>query len=209
MDFTSDVKRGPKSITREVTTIDDPPFARTVFGSTRFAGVWLIVRLYVGWAFLSEGIMKATTPAWTGAQAGTYLTKFVMTALAKTTGAHPDVQGWYAAFLRDVVLPHTALWSYAVTGGEIAVGLGLIAGAFTGIAAFFAMVMNGSYLLAGAVSINPILFSLGILLVLGWKAAGWWGFDRYLLPRLRTPWRSPKRAITSVTAPDQPWRRAS
>jgi thiosulfate dehydrogenase [quinone] large subunit len=171
-----------------VTTIADPPLARALFGSRRFAGLWLIVRVYVGWTFLAEGVMKATTPGWTGAQAGAFLTKFVMKALSKTTGANPDVQGWYADFLRNAVLPHAALWSFAVTGGEIAVGLGLVLGAFTGVAAVFGLIMNGSYMLAGSVSINPMLFTLGILLVLAWKVAGWWGIDRFLLPRLGTPW---------------------
>jgi len=171
-----------------VTTIADPPLARALFASRRFVALWLIVRVYVGWVFLSEGVIKATTPAWTGAQAGAFLTKFVLKALSKTGGANPDVQGWYADFLRTIVLPHAAIWSYAVTGGEIAVGLGLVLGAFTGIAAVFGLVMNGSYMLAGTVSMNPILFSLGILLVLAWKVAGWWGLDRFLLPRLGTPW---------------------
>jgi thiosulfate dehydrogenase [quinone] large subunit len=116
--------------------------------------------------------------------------------LTKTEGAHPDVQGWYGAFLANVVLPHAAFWSYAVTFGEICVGIGLILGLFTGIAAFFGTVMNASYLLAGTVSINPILFAFGSLLVLAWKTAGWWGLDRWLLPRLGTPWKSGTTAST-------------
>jgi len=35
---------------------------------------------------------------------------------------------------------------------------------------------------------NPVLFGLGVLLVIAWKVAGWWGLDRWLLPRLGTPW---------------------
>ena len=27
-----------------------------------------------------------------------------------------------------------------------------------------------------------------MLLVIAWKVAGWWGLDRWLLPRLGTPW---------------------
>jgi len=168
--------------------IEDPPIARALFGDTRFAWIWLIVRLYVGWSWLSEGLEKAQTPAWAGADAGGFLTTWVTGALAKSAGPHPDVQGWYGAFLAHVVLPHAAFWSYAVTAGEIAVGLGLILGMFTGIAAFFGTVMNASYLLAGTVSVNPILFALGSLLVLAWKTAGWWGIDRWLLRRLGTPW---------------------
>jgi thiosulfate dehydrogenase [quinone] large subunit len=108
-------------------------------------------------------------------------------ALQKTHGAHPDVQGWYGQFLATLVLQHAAFWSYIVAFGEICVGLGLILGIFTGIAAFFGTTMNASYLLAGTASVNPILLALGSLLVLAWKTAGWRGVDRWLLPRLRNP----------------------
>lgn len=169
--------------------IEDPPVARALFGNTNLAWVWLIVRVYVGWQWLSEGIAKASDPGWFGAKAGSFLTMWVGGALKKTQGAHPDVQGWYAAFLSHVVLPHAAFWSYTVTLGEMFVGLGLILGLFTGIAAFFGTTMNASYLLAGTVSTNPILFALGSLLVLAWKTAGYWGLDRWVLASLGTPWK--------------------
>jgi thiosulfate dehydrogenase [quinone] large subunit len=170
------------------TYIEDPPLARALFSDTRFAWIWLIVRVYAGWQWLSTGLEKTQDPGWVGAHAGSFLTKWITLALTKTAGAHPDVQGWYGAFLSNVVLPHTAFWSYCVAFGEVAVGLGLILGMFTGIAAFFGTLMNSSYLLAGTVSINPILFALCSLLVLAWKTAGWWGIDRWLLPVLGTPW---------------------
>jgi thiosulfate dehydrogenase [quinone] large subunit len=58
----------------------------------------------------------------------------------------------------------------------------------TGIAAFFGVFMNLNYLLAGTVSVNPVLGFLGIFLVLAWRVAGYYGVDRYLLPLLGTPW---------------------
>jgi thiosulfate dehydrogenase [quinone] large subunit len=119
-------------------------------------------------------------------------------ALKKTQGAYPDVQGWYAFFLSHVVLPNAVFFSYVVTCGEICVGLGLILGLFTGIAAFFGTTMNASYLLAGTVSTNPILFTLGSLLVLAWKTAGYWGADRYVLARLGTPWKNADQGARTV-----------
>ena len=44
--------------------------------------------------------------------------------------------------------------------------------------------MNFNYLLAGSASTNPVLAATAILIVLGWKVAGWWGVDRWVLPRL-------------------------
>jgi thiosulfate dehydrogenase (quinone) large subunit len=49
--------------------------------------------------------------------------------------------------------------------------------------------MNMSFLMAGTVSTNPVLFFGGILLILAWKNAGYLGLDRVLLPALGTPWR--------------------
>jgi thiosulfate dehydrogenase [quinone] large subunit len=172
-----------------VTEITDSPVARALFGDTRFAWIWLILRLYIGWEWLQAGWGKLNNPAWTGSKAGAALTGFINGALTKTTGEHPDVQAWYAWFLQHVVLPNAHVWSYLVAWGEFLVGVALILGIFTGIAAFFGSFMNVNYLLAGAVSSNPILFIIATWLVLAWKTAGWIGLDHWLLPALGTPWR--------------------
>jgi thiosulfate dehydrogenase [quinone] large subunit len=167
----------------------DPPIAEVVFSSTGSSWFWLLVRLYVGWEWLVAGWAKVGSDAWTGAGAGTALTGFLNGALAKTVGAHPDVQSWYAWFIKAAVLAHPVVWSYVVAWGELLVGIALIVGIFTGIAAFFGMFMNLNYLLAGTVSINPVLFVGGIGLILAWKVAGYIGLDRFVLPKLGTPWQ--------------------
>ncbi len=174
---------------QDVKTIQDPPIAQALFGSTRWAWIWLILRVYVGYEWIMAGWGKLNNPAWTGAKAGTALTGFINGALAKTGGEHPDVQTWYAWFLQHLVLPNAALWSRLVAWGEFLVGIALILGIFTGIAAFFGSFMNINYLMAGAVSTNPMLFVIATWLVLAWKVAGWWGLDRWILPALGTPWR--------------------
>jgi thiosulfate dehydrogenase [quinone] large subunit len=171
------------------TEIPEPGIARLLFADTRLAPLWLIIRLYVGYEWLMAGYEKFTDPAgvWVGAKAGTAITGFAKGALAKTGGAHPNVAGWYGAFLQNVVMPNAALWGYMITAGEILVGLGLILGLFTGIAAFFGGFMNANYLLAGTVSSNPMLFILATWLVLAWRVAGWWGLDRWALPLVGVP----------------------
>jgi thiosulfate dehydrogenase (quinone) large subunit len=169
-------------------TIQDPPIADALFGDVRWAWIWVPCRGYLGWVWLTSGWGKLYGPTWTGAQAGAAITGFVTEALKKTGGSHPDVPGWYAWFLDHAVLQHPVGWSYLVSWGEVLVGLALILGIFTGMAAFFGSVMNVNYLLAGAVSTNPILFAIATWLVLAWKTAGWWGLDRWVLPALGTPW---------------------
>jgi thiosulfate dehydrogenase [quinone] large subunit len=173
----------------EIRQLEDSPIARALFATTRWAWIWLLLRLYLGYEWLVAGWGKVNNPAWVGANAGTALSGFVNGALQKTAGEHPDVQGWYAAFLQNIVLPNASIFSYLVAFGELLVGVALILGIFTGIAAFFGLFMNASYLLAGAVSTNPIMLAIAIFLILAWKVAGWWGLDRFVLPALGTPWR--------------------
>ncbi len=162
---------------------------RLIFSDTRFAWLWLIVRLYLGWEWFSAGLEKLQSSAWVGSSGGSAVQGFISRALQKTAGAHPDVQSWYASYLRDFVLPNAGVFSHIVAYGELLVGIGLIIGAFTGIAAFFGVFMNASYLFAGTVSTNPILLFLGIFLIMSWRIAGWYGVDRYLLYVLGFPRR--------------------
>jgi|SRR5579872_517812 len=176
--------------TNEVGQLSEPPFARFIFADVRFAWFWLILRLYVGWSWLSAGWEKFKDPVWNGSLAGTAVKGFLMGALQKSSGPHPDVQNWYARFIENFAIPHSATISHLVTYGELLVGVALILGIFTGIAAFFGTFMNLNYLLAGTVSTNPVLLLLQLFLILAWRIAGWYGVDHWLLPALGTPWQS-------------------
>jgi len=169
--------------------IPEPKLSRFLFADSRFAWVWLLLRLYVGYEWFLAGWGKIMNPAWVGPQAGSAVEGFLNGALKQTGGAHPAVSSWYAYFINNVALAHPAFFSYLVSYGEVAVGLGLILGAFTGIAAFFGVLMNFSYLFAGTVSINPLLLLIQLFLILAWRSAGWFGLDRFLLPYLGVPWQ--------------------
>lgn len=169
-------------------TIPEPTISKFLFSNTKTALFWLIVRVYVGYNWLMAGISKFSNPAWIGSDTGKAITGFLKGALSKTAGEHPDVSSWYAYFINNIVLPNSHTWSYIIVFGEIFVGIGLILGAFTGIAAFFGMFMNLNFLFAGTVSINPLLFVLSIGLVLAWKVSGFIGLDRFLLPKIGVPW---------------------
>ncbi|MBE3557884.1 MAG: DoxX family membrane protein [Ktedonobacteraceae bacterium] len=166
--------------------------------------MWFVVRMYVGASWLLAGWEKVIDPKWAD---GTSLHGFLMGALAKSGGAHPAVQGWYAWFVQNVALPGQGIFVFLVQWGEVAVGLGLLLGILTGIAAGFGVLMNLNFLLAGTVSINPVLGVLGLFLVISWRVCGWIGVDRWLLPALGLPWKPgklfqhPEHPETPVAAP--------
>jgi len=178
----STLKAGPST-----EPFPEPAVSKFFFGSEGSSVLWFVVRMYVGSEWLLAGWEKITSPVW-GAS-GKALAGFTAGALAKSSGANPAVQGWYAWFLQYIVLPNAGLLSFLVTWGEFAVGLGLLLGILTGIAAGFGVLMNLNYLLAGTVSINPVLGMLGLFLCFSWRVCGWIGFDRWVLPALGLPWK--------------------
>ena len=176
----------------------EPAIARFFLGTAGAAGMWFVVRMYVGAEWLVAGWDKVQTGFGAAGIKG-----FALGALAKATGAHPAVQDWYASFLKNFVIPNAGLFGFMVTWGEVAVGLGVLVGALTGIAAGFGVLMNLNYLLAGTVSTNPILGVLGLFLVMAWRVAGWAGVDRVLLPALGLPWK-PGTLFGGAMRPPEP-----
>lgn len=165
----------------------EPSISRFFLATVGAAGLWFVVRMYVGAEWFIAGWDKITSPAW--GTSGKAITGFVTVALTKTSGQNPAVQDWYAWFLENIVRPNAGFFSFLISWGELAVGLGVLLGALTGIAAGFGVLMNLNYLLAGTVSTNPILGVLGLFLVISWRVCGWIGVDRWLLPALGLPWK--------------------
>ncbi len=184
--------------------IADPPLAKFLFSDTRMAVVWLIVRVYVGYAWLDAGWHKILD---TGAKTNYIIDGAGVLAFWQRIAAIPAAPAkpaitydWYRGFIQFLIDSHTEVFMGKVIAfGETAVGVGLILGAFVGIAAVGGAFMNLNYILAGTASTNPVLLLLGFLLVLAWKTAGYIGLDRFLLPLLGTPWKAPK----PVSAPGE------
>jgi thiosulfate dehydrogenase (quinone) large subunit len=180
--------------------IQDPPIARLLFQSTAASWFWLVVRLFVGYQFLNSGWGKFTGGQWLNGSGTNILTYWQNAVRIPDAPARPAITyDWYRGFLQMLIDTNSAPWfSYVIVFGEIAVGLGLILGAFVGLAAAGGLLMNMAFLLAGTTSTNPVMAFLAVFLILAWKNAGYIGLDRYLLPMLGTPWQ-PKPATVPAT----------
>jgi thiosulfate dehydrogenase (quinone) large subunit len=168
--------------------VDDPIRWQLLLGNIFFALFWLPVRFFVGREWFSAGMHKVTDPAWTdGGAAVRGFWERAVTVPAE--GRPPITYDWYRQLLQYMLDNNwNTFFGPLIAWGELLVGVGLLVGALVGIAAFFGTVMNVSFMLAGTASSNPVLFGLGVFLVLAWKVAGFWGLDRWLLPALGTPW---------------------
>lgn len=185
--------------------IQDPPFARELFDNTRWSWLWLILRLYLGYTWITSGLGKLSNPAWT--QTGLALKGFWTAAVAvPNPPARPPIAfDWYRGFIQSLIDAQAYTWfAKVITAGELLVGIALILGVFVGIAAFAGAFLNWNFMMAGTSSINPLMFVLTILLVLAWKTAGWIGLDHWLLPALGTPWQRGSQIRAAAAAPRAP-----
>ena len=183
---------------------EDPKFMRILFSTTRFAWVWAIVRVWLGYKWIDASLHKIGNEAWT--TTGFALKGFWERAVAipQPPGRPAITYDWYRSFLQYLLDIQAYTWfAKLISYGELIIGIALIVGAFVGIAAFLGAFMNINFMLAGAASTNPVLFTVAILLILAWKVAGYYGVDRYLLPALGTPWK-PGRVFTPTGARFRP-----
>jgi thiosulfate dehydrogenase [quinone] large subunit len=177
------------TVTRKVKIIQDPPFARWLLSNTRAAWLWLPLRIWLGYRWIDASLHKINNPAWVST--GEALKGFWANAVSIPDGGRPPIVfDWYRDFIQFLLDAGSYTWfAKLIAYGEMLVGVALILGAFTGIAAFFGAFMNWNFMMAGSASANPLMFLLSFGLILAWKVAGQVGLDRFLLPKLGVPWQ--------------------
>jgi thiosulfate dehydrogenase [quinone] large subunit len=132
---------------------------------------------------------KVANPAWVST--GEALKGFWTAAVQIPEGGRPAITfDWYRSFIMTLLETEAHTWfGKLIAYGELLVGIALILGAFTGIAAFFGAAMNFNFMLAGSASSNPLLLLIAIGLILAWKVAGYIGADYFLLRWIGVPWQ--------------------
>ena len=185
-------------------TIQNPAIARFLFSDVRSAWIWLILRLWLGYAWFDASLHKINDPAWVST--GEALKGFWINSVKiPETGKAAIAYDWYRSFL-TYLLDHQAYTWFGklVAYGELLIGIALIIGAFVGIAAFFGALMNWNYIMAGVASTNGLLLVAAVLLMLAWKVAGYYGADFVMLRWLGVPWRDGSTPIDPVPPKPNP-----
>ena len=178
-----------------VQTLTDPVVAESAEVPARRASAaerWIaVLRIVMGFWF-AKGVVTKLSLALLGGflpvPAASARWHAVMPKLLHGYAASTPI-GWYHDFVVGVVLPHAALFAQLTALGEAAVGLGLLLGLFTPVAASIGLLLVINYGLAtlGAGPTNPgfhLMLLTGLLAVLGsgggrvWGLDGWWAKRR-------------------------------
>jgi len=99
--------------------------------------------------------------------------------------------GWYKDFLQSTVLPHAKLFATLQTFGEVVVGIGLVLGLFTGLAALIGLALAVNYGLAtqwmsfGQQGFHVLLITSMLIFVMT-GAGRRWGLDQLLASRAKS-----------------------
>jgi len=185
--------------------MEDPQRLRVsdwLFRSHQASVLWLLVRIWLGYQWISAGYQKIwgseRSAFWFGG--GTGVKGFATAGVAgstagKGTGAS---YGWWAGFLHNFVIPNSAWIGKFISLTEILIGVAILLGFLTGAAAAAGLSLNLVYMFTGSAGVNPMYGILSVLLVLAWRNAGWFGLDPIALPAWR---RLRLRAIDSAPTP--------
>jgi thiosulfate dehydrogenase (quinone) large subunit len=149
-------------------------FSRLLRESKVSASMLVVLRLILGFSFLKAGFDHLTVGIFDASG-------FIKAAIANPVeGPNGDIlYSWYVLILKFVVLPNVDVFNTIIPTGEFLIGIGLIFGTFTTAMAFFALVLNFSYVLAGNISSNPLDILMGIIILCSGCNAGRFGLDRW------------------------------
>jgi thiosulfate dehydrogenase (quinone) large subunit len=155
-----------------------------LYRSSTASVIWLAVRLWLGYSWMNAGYQKIwgseKTAFWFGGGAG--VKGFATAGVAgSTTGKGGASYGWWAGFLHNFVIPNASWIAKLVALGELIIGIALILGLFTGLAALAGLVLNLTYMFSGSAGVNPMYAIASVGLILAWRNAGWLGADRFAL----------------------------
>lgn len=157
--------------------------AELLFRSTASAPLWLVLRLWLGYEWLSAGWEKlgaSSRASWFGdapALVGFVHGADAIWANRAQSFGHPAVHyAWFLDFLH-FVSDHAAVFGPIVVFSELLIGAGLITGTLTRWAALAAVALNVMYICGGSAGVNGLFMLSGVLLIAAWKVAGHLGGD--------------------------------
>src|SRR5579884_929928 len=133
----------------------------TPLKSNHSAPAWALLplRLFLGITFIYAGVQKLDNPQYFNASAPGYIGKQIA-GFAAASPLHN--------FLLHVAAPHALFFGLLVACGEIAIGVGVLAGLLLRPAAFFGLLLNTILFLSASWRVYPYFYGADIVFVFCW-----------------------------------------
>jgi thiosulfate dehydrogenase [quinone] large subunit len=153
---------------------------------------WLAMRVWLGIMWIQAGSAKLF-----GAEAA----GFIHNNGAGVAGfaAHGiPAYTWWGSFLHSFVVPNAGWIGVLVAVAEFAIGVALVAGLFTRIAALGSLALLFTYVMSGTASVCAFYALFAIVILTMWRTSSWIGIDG-LIASYRQHRQHRQHAATGVT----------
>lgn len=145
------------------TNVDDHASDGITVAGFALGSGWALapLRLFLGVTFTYAGLQKLTDPGFFRPGARDYIGTQI------TAFAHGSP---ISGPLLHIALPHAAIFGGLIAWGEIAIGLGVLAGLFARPAAFFGLLLSVTFFLSATWHVFPYFYGSDIVFVFAWIA---------------------------------------
>ena len=87
---------------------------------------------------------------------------------------------WWGSFLHGFVVPNAGWIGVLVAVAEFAIGIALVAGFFTRLAALGSLALLFTYVMSGTASVSAFYALFAIVILVMWQTSSWLGVDGLL-----------------------------
>jgi thiosulfate dehydrogenase (quinone) large subunit len=179
-----------------------------VLHSRALAVVWLAMRVWLGIMWIQAGWAKL----W-GAENSAFL-HHDGAGVAGFATHGTSAYTWWHSILTGAVVPNSGAIGIIVAVAEFVIGIALVAGFFTRIAALASLGLLFTYVMSGTASVCAFYALFAIVILVTWQTSSWIGVDgiiagyhqrhhdraHHLLPQRHTPTEA-TIAVAPVTVP--------
>jgi len=132
---------------------------------------WTAMRVWLGVMWIQAGYAKI----W-GAEAAGFLHNNGA-GVAGFAGHGTPAYSWWGSFLHGFVVPNAGAIGVLVAVGEFAIGVALVAGLFTRVAALGSLALLFTYVMSGTASVCAFYAAIAIVILVMWRTSSWIGAD--------------------------------
>jgi thiosulfate dehydrogenase [quinone] large subunit len=148
-----------------------PDMLRWLGQSKIMAVGWLAMRFWLGIMWAQAGWSKL----W-GAENAYFLHNHGVGVASFASHGVP-AYSWWGSFLLDFVVPNASWIGVLVAVAEFCVGIALVLGLFTRLAALGSLVLLFTYVMSGTASVCAFYGLFAIVILATWRTSSWIGVD--------------------------------
>lgn len=156
------------------------------------AVAWTAMRVWLGIMWIQTGSDKL----W-GAESTAFLHDNGA-GVAQFAARGVPAYSWWGSFLHGFVLPNAPWIAVLVAVSEFAIGVALVAGLFTRVAALGSLALLFTYVMSGTASVSAFYALFAIVILVMWRTSGWIGLDGVITGYRQ---RRPAATVTRLRSP--------